>query len=91
MSARIIETTDDLDTFVEELNAPYVVAVDVHGRPWIIYATEDDMFAVSFPVERDDGTWPQVEVGDMLVSIDALDLPLEVVFDPEAVRLGVTE
>lgn len=79
-----ITTEAELDEWIDNMDRAWVLVTDAHGRPWIVYATEDNLYAVSFPMEGADEPLPQVTVGDMLTVFDGLELPITVAYDPEA-------
>ena len=77
----IITTAEELDEFVDAMETDYVFATDANAQPWIIYSTEDDVDAVTFPMETEDGR-TEVEVSDLIASIDGLGLPLTILYRP---------
>ena len=81
MTDQIITTAEELDEFVDAMGTDYVFATDANAQPWIIYSTEDDIDAVTFPMETEDGR-TEVEVSDVVASIDGLELPLTIVYRP---------
>lgn len=77
----IITTAEELDEFVDAMGTDYVFATDANAQPWIIYSTEDDVDAVTFPMETEDGR-TEVEVSDVIASVDVLELPLTILYRP---------
>lgn len=77
-----ITTDAELDEFLESMESIYILASDADGQPWLLYQTEDDAYAASFPVEGVDGYHPVV-VADVIVRADSLSLPLTVLYHPD--------
>lgn len=83
MAEQKITNVDELDDFVDTMSTAYVFATDANGRPWLIYATEDELWAVSFPIETAEGPNGPVQVGDVIVRPEELDLPLSIIYWPD--------
>lgn len=79
----IIATEEELDTFCETFSVDFVLAVDAAMRPWLIYSTEEGLYAVSYPIESELGILPSaVTVEEMLTNIDNIPLPFTVIYTP---------
>lgn len=89
--ADTISTVDELDDYVDIMQTAYVFATDANDRPWLIYATEDELWAVSFPIETAEGpNHGPVQVGDLIVRPDELELPLIIHYSPGVARLDAS-